>query len=396
MQKDNIDMLIIAGSGKCSRPHTLVDYQTKSRACLERLREIHPIFHRLSVLGKRDFLPIPEDLNGFEDIIAGAALRDKDDIKRCQNLGPDGRPGPDTLYNTGFHVKYFSYVNDAAHSHLSLKKGGIELSLDGCSLPPTNSRSFGLFLPTDGYGDLHEPVMVRRVLATAMDNWGLQVVGVTPSKFSRTVQEEGDVQGNGWMTYYPIPDLGECLPRDIQWEPFLDGVLVVSTPHPPELDNPDDVAAVRRVRDALHVLGLVQSFVPVTGWPPDEEEWRYEEVITGAPHGRKYRVHCVDFDGYDAERHVLLYTKLFRHLERHPKEWGFRGNDKDVLNEARRQVHVAQITGGGRIEWHIGLKEPAEAARELIAEYTDITEDQLKIFYTPLELALKAYKEEHR
>ena len=33
-----------------------------------------------------------------------------------------------------------------------------------------------------------------------------------------------------------------------------------------------------------------------------------------------------------------------------------------VVNEARRQVHAAKLSGGALIEWHIGLREPAEAA----------------------------------
>jgi len=141
----------------------------------------------------------------------------------------------------------------------------------------------------------------------------------------------------------------------------------------------------------LDEFGLVNhATYAIEGWPPDREEALYEQFITGVPPDRKYTVHCIDFDGYDAERKVLLYAKLFRRLQRHPKEWGLRGWDGPVLNEARRQVRAAAKAGGVPIEWHIGLEEPAHQVRQLLADYTDITEQQLRVIYTPLERALKS------
>ena len=93
------------------------------------------------------------------------------------------------------------------------------------------------------------------------------------------------------------------------------------------------------------------------------------------------------FDGYDPDRKVLLYAKLFRRLRRHPKEWGLRGWDGPVLNEAKRQVRAAAKAGGVPIEWHIGLEEPAHAVRQLLADHTDITDQQLSVIYTPVEQA---------
>jgi hypothetical protein len=86
----------------------------------------------------------------------------------------------------------------------------------------------------------------------------------------------------------------------------------------------------------------------------------------------------------------LLYAKLFRRLRRHPKEWGFRGWDGPVLNEAKRQVRAAAKAGGVPIEWHIGLEEPAHQVRQLLADHTDITEQQLRVIFTPLEEALRS------
>jgi hypothetical protein len=61
-----------------------------------------------------------------------------------------------------------------------------------------------------------------------------------------------------------------------------------------------------------------------------------------------------------------------------------------VLNEAKRQVRAAAKAGGVPIEWHIGLEEPAHQVRQLLADHTSITEQQLRVIYTPLDEALKS------
>ena len=58
-----------------------------------------------------------------------------------------------------------------------------------------------------------------------------------------------------------------------------------------------------------------------------------------------------------------------------------------MLNEAKRQVRSAAKAGGVPIEWHIGLEEPAHAVRQLLADYTNITNQQLSVIYTPVEQA---------
>ena len=187
------------------------------------------------------------------------------------------------------------------------------------------------------------------------------------------------------MTYYRMPSIHTCLSGAVHSTPLAEGVIIETLPHLPNVSNLADLAAGKRVREALDHLGLVwHSTYAIHGWPPDEEEWRYEEFISGAPQGRKYRVRCIDFDGYDAQRDVLLYAKLFRRLRHQRKEWGLRGWDGPVLNEARRQVRAAN---GTQIEWHVGLEEPAARVRTLLADYTDFKDEQLRVIYTPLSQA---------
>lgn len=247
-----------------------------------------------------------------------------------------------------------------------------------------------LKLPSGQKSQLHSRTLVVRLLEALVQVWRCNVGGVSLKNWEAEVKSghRGSYAGQ-WLFYLPFPHLAKCLPPDIRHEPFANGILIETTPHMPDVNNPADVAAGKRVRDVLDEFGLVNDATyAIEGWPPDQEETIYEQFISGAPANRKYTVHCINFDGYDPDRKVLLYAKLFRRLKRHPKEWGFRGWDGPVLNEAKRQVRAAAKAGGVPIEWHIGLEEPAHQVRQLLADYTNIPEQQLRVIYTPLEQAL--------
>jgi hypothetical protein len=369
-----------------SRPHTLADYQRLSRSYLQEMRDLHSAFRDLAVLGTNDFVPLRADISDLEHRILEVISQPKE-CETHLNSRANERPSADTMSRIGFSVTYFSHSEDETRSHLPTELGGVKLALHGNSASAETSGGIILTLPTNEQQELHSAANVRRFLAAALTNWDSAVGSVRSLQYEKQIEQAGDIYSGQWLLYLPFPYLGECLPPDIRWEPFHDGILIETTPHPPNVNDPADVAAGKRVREVLDKFGFAwQSTYAIHGWPPDEEEWRYEEFITGAPSGRKYRVRCIDFDGYDARRKVLLYAKLFRRLRRQPKQWGLRGWDGPVVNEARRQVRAAQ---GEPIEWHIGLEEPADRVRTLLADYTDITENQLKVIYTPLDLALR-------
>ena len=142
----------------------------------------------------------------------------------------------------------------------------------------------------------------------------------------------------------------------------------------------------QHIHQVLEALHLQQSEYALEGWPPDQAEWDYECQITGAPDGRKYLVKFCYFDGYDASRDVLLYAKLFRIMgvPENP-----RPNNlycKAYLAEARRQLAAVDAAGATTpIEWHIGIQEYATALQKLFALYEDISDDRLRVIYTPYE-----------
>lgn len=379
--------ILVWGATICRCPQTWSQYQTKSSELLTAVRTVSETFRRLVVCGEQQLIAVPDDLTRLWASIESELSRDNytnDYLNRV-----DGTLGPETLCRTGFAVSYCTPSEDMK-SVVPPEQGGMTLRLRGCAA--SQEPSGDVVLKLSVREDLTDPRMLRQFLNILVNVWGCSVGGVSSRSYEQTIKETNRASYAGqWLFYLPFPHLAKCLPADIRHEPFANGILIETTPHMPDANNPADVAAGMRVRDVLDELGLVNDATyAIEGWPPDREESLYEQFISGAPPDRKYTVHCVNFDGYDPDRKALLYAKLFRRLRRHPKEWGFRGWDGPVLNEAKRQVRAAAKAGGVPIEWHIGLEEPAHQVRQLLADHTDITEQQLRVIFTPLEEALSS------
>lgn len=377
-----MDQVSIWGTSRFGRPDTLGAFQDRTREFLIALRGVDQVFENLTIIGSERVAAVPTDLCGLDNLI-------REIVFSSANAGKYQAMLDEVISRTGFGAT-FCTSGVLPDTILPPEDGGIDLSIRGGAASIESSGSSRLKLPSHEISQLHSRSLVARLLELFVSVWRCNLGGVSLKQYEKAVKSGREASYAGqWLFYLPFPNLGKCLPPDIHHEPFANGILIETTPHMPDANNPADVAAGKRVRDVLDEFGLVNDATyAIEGWPPDHEETIYEQFISGAPANRKYTVHCINFDGYDPNRKVLLYAKLFRRLKRHPKEWGLRGWDGPVLNEAKRQVRAAAKAGGVPIEWHIGLEEPAHQVRQLLADNTNISEQQLRVIYTPLEEAL--------
>lgn len=95
---------------------------------------------------------------------------------------------------------------------------------------------------------------------------------------------------------------------------------------------------------------------------PDTDAYRYQERITGAPHGVEYNVNGVNFDGYDAHRDVLLDAKHWTQEcplgDRCRSEPLKQALATKLLEEASRQLSAVR-NADTTIEWHVVDEEMA-------------------------------------
>lgn len=384
-----MDQVSIWGTSLFGPPDTLGSFQARTRELLIALRGVDPeSFNNLTIIGSERATVVASDLSDLDNAIhtivtSGASARNH------LETAPNGQLQIGSLSRIGFAAA-FCTSGSLADAIVPLEAGGIDLSVRGGAASIDASASVKLKLLCNEASQFPCRMLATRLLDVFVRTWRCNVGGVSLKNSEAAVKSSHrDSYAGQWLFYLPFPHLSKCLPPDIRHEPFANGILIETTPHMPDANNPADVAAGKRVRDVLDEFGLVNDATyAIEGWPPDSEETIYEQFISGAPANRKYTVHCINLDGYDPDRKVLLYAKLFRRLKRHPKEWGHRGWDGPVLNEAKRQVRAAAKAGGVPIEWHIGLEEPAHQVRQLLADYTNITDQQLRVIYTPVEEAL--------
>lgn len=102
----------------------------------------------------------------------------------------------------------------------------------------------------------------------------------------------------------------------------------------------------------------------------------YNVPLANKPNG-------VNFDGFDAQRGVLLDAKHFSdsHPMINPKTYPVvkTSFEKDLIDQATTQVQTAK---GKPIEWHVSNQQAAESVRQLFASRRDLARN-IKVIFSP-------------
>jgi hypothetical protein len=133
----------------------------------------------------------------------------------------------------------------------------------------------------------------------------------------------------------------------------------------------------------------------VTRGRPDSPAIRYQQQVTGAPRNGtrvpEYEVNGVDFDGYDAERNVLIdakhYTEVCPLADCKPEF--LRGKiTEDIIAQARDQIDAVLKSTNSEtsIEWHIVNREMALKIEATLADAfrgNPSHADRIIVIFTP-------------
>jgi len=205
-----------------------------------------------------------------------------------------------------------------------------------------------------------------------------------------------------WMGYLRRPGLGEVMPETLplfeyEKDPLNDSVSYRLTKEMPDSNNVGHKQKIFALQSALDtclisdVMDETSSFEGPWGYHDD----KYAAQITGAPLGVKYMVRCAEFDGYDVERKVLIFARLFYitivpRLERvkqliAEKDYSWMRLTYFSAYAYHQMTTLDYIQDKTPIEWHIGIKEHADVIACLFKEGLQIPEGRLKVIYTPYE-----------
>jgi hypothetical protein len=110
----------------------------------------------------------------------------------------------------------------------------------------------------------------------------------------------------------------------------------------------------------------------VTAPREDNAHFQYEKQVTGAPNNVEYEVDGKKFDGYDAQRNVLIDAKdygLDNPLVKGQPDFLITKFQNETLVDAKDQVQKA---GAAKVEWHVKTKEGASKLNELFESDPDL------------------------
>jgi hypothetical protein len=380
-----------------ARIERLADVSRRLGEYLHMLRSLHADFSawQTYVPAAGGFSPACDgwaDLSRHWD--AARSIIDGETRDDVEELGPDGAATGVTWSRHGFELYLFgaapgapaSADADADGAYLEIHAGGqfrneIALSISASRADAAN------------YG------WMRKLLLATAAHW-MGDKGAVHSPGFVTVNLEsrelpvGQVNAS-WLAFLRNPYLAACIrPVDACRTELQDddGILFSLCEHVPDPADARDVARARAVVAWLDGFHFHHAWT-VYGWPYDPADAVYAHQVTGAPEGTVYAVAFVPFDGYDAVRKVLLYTRLFRLRNRQGLDLDptYRDDRKALESlpyvvQARQHIAAVRYVGADNpIEWHVGIEQNARALKVLLNEWAAIPETQLRVVYTPYE-----------
>ena len=382
---------------------TVADYTKSLKDFLRAVRGSHPRLDDLLMQawkGKRFcYAPLSEELVELDDLLIETFSSRRGDFR---NLDVKGKLTGQSLSQFGMGTTFNSRGGELPQQPRRVEQGGFATSMEGGSLLPFNSRKVRIDLPTDAYADMHTHEYLRELLTTVVEVCHPKHLEIGSREFRTAAYGQSFIGGPGqlgqldclpaWMTYLNVPGLERYLPDDIDHELLPGGgVLLYVSKQRPLADDPVATAKGKRILAVLRDLRLVQSDLTVLGWPADEEEDHYAHQITGAPAGRVYRVGLSDFSGWDPQRKVLLWTKVFPSIWNWgPSRFEYRAPHHEALDsippvaEAMAQLRSLELADAHNvIEWHIGREEMVEPLSALLYHHAGIDRIRLRVLYTP-------------
>jgi hypothetical protein len=231
----------------------LGEYLDKLKQFLTALQKVHPIFRQLHETGNRpnSTFAIEPDLGNL-DAHMRKALYDKE----CQysHIASDGLPAPDSTSSIGYRGSFMSHpkntrANDSVRTVVSTSTGMVDI-LTGLA---------HIEFPFEGAPEFFDAEFQKKLFHLLVEIYKPDHALINQAPFLEKIAPyEFGLIRLGTITYFANKHIADAIPEDIEREPFGDGVLVTISREWPDPDNARQVQAVKRVRDLLHVKGLLK------------------------------------------------------------------------------------------------------------------------------------------
>lgn len=103
------------------------------------------------------------------------------------------------------------------------------------------------------------PALFRTLFEETLRYWQPADATVNRSDVMEALDQPIGEVHPGWLTYIADTSVADCVPADFACEPFADGVIIQSAERPGTADDPDYMARLFRLRDALRPQGWLSK-----------------------------------------------------------------------------------------------------------------------------------------
>lgn len=379
----------------CHRPFNFEQAVDGMARFLKALRLVHPQFGYWEILGKDRFEPLQHDLADLGTQLAAAAKPRKKDRGNFTVLDSKGNLLPESLARFGFRFYVYTAAKDARGGMDFSRPDHVEVScsLGAESAPGTVTMTF----PATGPSPLLDHARMQLLVETAIQVWNPNVLNVGSRAFLEAIVTDPDRPRElraGWFNYLRHPLVAGCLPSELPGRVTRlgdEGILFNLANTLPDPENDAHVATGKKLQALFDRYHLDEWHV-VAGLTLDAQELAYKRQVVGSPADRGYVVAFTVFDGYDAQRGVLLLAGLFKAIA---NGGSFSLNEELLSNRhvleglyfvvlARQQLSALEYAGASNpIEWHIGNADLAGNVRVLLNDWLHIPDSRLAVRYTP-------------
>jgi hypothetical protein len=217
-----------------------------------RLKHRSPLFEPIYVATNRGWVALDTDLTNLE---AQLVSRIDPEYGFINDNPKDLRFALTSFSATGFNSAFTDSRRETDQRvSLSIFCGQTEL---GHSISP-NSIVLDV-APTVG-----TPALLRTLFEETIRFWRPADAAVTRMTVIEPLAQSVDEVRPGWLTYIADKAVADSVPADFVCEPFADGVLIHAAKCPGTADDPDYMARLFRLRDALRPQGWLTRRVELS------------------------------------------------------------------------------------------------------------------------------------
>lgn len=227
-----------------AREQKFGEFVNRTHEFLISLRELHPLFDTLYVLGGRADAeePLGHDLEHLEDLAFERGWDKKAPKHWFTHLDDEGRPTRETLVRVGWRLSVVNMPESAKTSDF------LSLSISSGQSSKLSSNSVVLAV-NDPESPLLDPELSEILFRHLIDFWQPDEGWLTEAHYRDAVWDDSTREQLGWLNYRADPSFAQFLPPAVSTKMQGQGLIFrIGDGHVLSADDHDEIATAQAIQ----------------------------------------------------------------------------------------------------------------------------------------------------